>query len=401
MKVLQINTVCGIGSTGRIVTDIHNTLIKLGYDSYIAYGRGIAKNCNNAINIGSKFDVYKHALQTRILDIHGFGSRKVTQGFVKKVEKLNPDIIHLHNIHGYYINIEILFDCLKKLNKPVIWTLHDCWAFTGHCAYFDYVGCNKWKTGCYNCPQKRSYPSSILFDNSKKNYNKKKEIFSGLKNMTIVTPSNWLAELVRVSFLGDYNIKVINNGIDVEIFNPTESEFRKNYNLENKFIILGVANIWDKRKGIKYFFELSSKLQSDEVIVLVGLTKKQKKELPSKIIGICRTNNVKELAEIYTAADVFVNPTLEDNFPTTNLESLACGTPVITFSTGGSVECIEQDTGFVVSKGKTDELLCKIKKIREKGKEFYSKNAVVRANKLYNKEDRCREYIELYVNNLH
>lgn len=399
MKVLQINSVCGIGSTGRIAIDIHNLLIEHGHESYIAYGRNLPKNCDIAIKIGTKFDNYAHVAKTRMFDMHGFGSKKATTEFIEKVKELDPDIIHLHNIHGYYINTEILFNYLKKVNKPVIWTLHDCWTFTGHCSYFDYADCDKWKTGCYDCPEKKSYPSSRLLDNSKSNYLRKKEIFNGINCMTIVTPSMWLAKLVKESFLGEYPIKIINNGIDLNVIKPTESNFRERYNLEAKFIILGVANIWDRRKGFEHFIELSQKLVFDEVIIMVGLTKKQKKELPNNIIGITRTNNVKELAEIYTAADVFVNTTLEDNFPTTNLEALACGTPVITFQTGGSVESIDENTGFVVGKNNINELLSKIRKIKVMGKTCYSENTITRANKLYNKEDRFSEYINLYKEN--
>ena len=393
MKVLQINSVCGIGSTGRIATDIHNMLIEQGHESYIAYGRDLPRNCDNAIRIGNKIDNYAHVLLTRLFDKHGFGSIKATEEFIKKVEEIDPDVIHLHNIHGYYINIEVLFDYLKEADKPVIWTLHDCWAFTGHCAYFDYVGCEKWKTGCYDCPEKKNYPSSRLLDNSKQNYLKKKEIFTGVKNMTIITPSNWLAELVRESFLGEYPVKVINNGIDLKIFKPTKSNFREKYNIEDKFIILGVANVWDRRKGFNYFIELSKKLKVDEIIVMVGLTEKQKELLPENIIGITRTNDINELVEIYTAADVFVNPTLEDNFPTTNLEALACGTPVITFNTGGSVESIDKSCGIVVEKGNIVKLIKAINQVRsDRPNEAY---CISRARS-FDKNERFNEYIEMY-----
>jgi len=310
MKVLQINSVCGMGSTGRIATDIHNSLIDLGHESYIAYGRDLPKNCDDAIRIGTKFDNYINVAKTRLLDEHGFGSKKATKEFINKVKDINPDIIHLHNLHGYYTNIEVLFNYLKEANKPVVWTLHDCWSFTGHCTYFDYVGCDKWKTGCNSCPEKKAYPSSFIFDNSKNNYINKKEIFTRVKNLTIVTPSQWLANLVQESFLNEYPVKVINNGIDLNTFRPNAGDFRKIFNLNGKFIILGVASVWDRRKGLKYFVELADKLSEDEVIVLVGLTEKQIKKIPKNIIGITRTNNVEELVDIYSSADVFVNPTL-------------------------------------------------------------------------------------------
>lgn len=395
MKVLQINSVCGIGSTGRIATDIHNILIEQGDESYIAYGRDLPKNCDNAIKIGTKIDNYTHVTKTRLLDKHGFGSKQATIKFIDKVKELDPDIIHLHNIHGYYINFEILFHYLKEANKPVLWTLHDCWSFTGHCAYFDYVSCDKWKTGCYSCPEKQAYPSSIVLDNSKYNYESKKEIFNDVKYLTIVTPSKWLANLVKESFLKKYSVKVINNGIDLNTFKPVKGDFRKNYDLDDKFIILGVANVWDRRKGLKYFIELSDKLSEDEVIVLVGLSETQIQEIPKNIIGITRTTNVEELVNVYSSADIFVNPTLEDNFPTTNIESLACGTPTITYNTGGSPEIIDRDTGSIVYEKDSNHLYEAIKKYRILGNSVY-RECVDRANTFYDKNDRYKDYLKIY-----
>lgn len=391
MKILQINSVCGIGSTGRIATDIHNILIQQGKESYIAYGRDKPKKCENTIKIGNKYDNYAHVIKTRIFDGHGFGSKQATIEFIEKVKELNPDIIHLHNIHGYYINVEILFDYLKEVNKPVIWTLHDCWSFTGHCSYFDYVSCYKWKTECFGCPQKREYPSSLMFDNSKRNYNKKRKIFTGIKNLTVITPSEWLANLVKKSYLKEYPIKVINNGIDLNIFKPVQNNFRQKHNLDDKFIILGVASTWDRRKGLKYFIEMSNKLNDKEAIVLVGLSEKQLKEIPKKIIGISRTNNAEELAEIYSSADVFVNPTLEEVLGMTNIEALACGTPVITFNSGGSPETINSATGLVVGKS-VDEIITGINCIK---KSSWKTDCIKRA-KLYGKNKQFNYYIDTY-----
>ncbi len=378
MKILQINSVCGRGSTGRIVLDIHKALIENGHESYIAYGRPPAIGCPDAIKIGTKIDIYTHVLKTRIFDLHGFGSKNATKKFIKKVEQINPDIIHLHNIHGYYINIELLFNYLKEKQKPIVWTLHDCWAFTGHCAHFEYVGCYKWKSGCFSCPQKNRYPSSWILDNSKHNWEKKKELFTGIKKMIIITPSQWLAQLVGQSFLKEYPVQVIPNTIDTNIFKPTPSDFRKKYNLENKFIILGVASVWEERKGLKYFIELSKMLKEDEVIVLVGLTKKQIKELKKYgIIGIERTNSPNELAKIYTAADVFVNPTLEENYPTVNLEAQACGTYVITFDSGGAKETIKNiEYGTVIDKKNTEEIRKALEKAKIKAKDTPSENSL-------------------------
>lgn len=351
MKILQINSVCGVGSTGRIATDLYKVLENQGHECKIAYGRGTAPEGIDSIKIGSNLDNYMHVFKTRVFDKHGFGSVNATKKFIEEVKEYDPDIIHLHNIHGYYVNIEILFNYLEEANKPVVWTLHDCWAFTGHCSHFDYIGCNKWKTGCYDCEQKKEYPSSKVIDNSTLNYEKKKSLFTSVKNMTIVTPSKWLANLVKESFLNKYKVEVINNGIDLDIFKPTKSNFREKYNLNDKFLILGVASVWSEKKGLNYFAKLEEMLSEDYKIILVGVNDKQIKELPENILTIKRTNNTKELAEIYSAVDVFVNPTLEDNFPTTNLEALACGTLIITFDTGGSRETLNGGCGIVIEKG--------------------------------------------------
>lgn len=395
MKVLQINSVCGVGSTGRIATDLYKVLEEQGHECVIAYGRGTAPEGIKTIKIGTNIENYIHVAKTRIFDKHGFGSTRATREFIKKVEEYNPDVIHIHNIHGYYINIEILFDYLKRANKKVIWTLHDCWSFTGHCAYFDYVGCSKWKDGCDKCPQKKSYPNSILVDSSKWNYDKKKNIFTGVKDLTIVTPSKWLSNLVKESYLSEYEVEVINNGIDLEVFKPTESNFREKYGLENKFIILGVASVWEERKGLKYLVQLSQKLDTNYRVIVVGVSKKQKKQLPSNVIGITRTNNVKELAEIYTAADVFVNPTLEDNFPTTNLEAVACGTYVVTFNTGGSVETFNKNNGFCIEKKKTEELKNTIEGIKNYMKNTLSYRGLGNTDYLDRKK-KYYKYLDLY-----
>ena len=340
MKVLEINSVCGIRSTGRICTDLADILKENGHGCKIAYGRETApeKYKDISYRIGSDAGVKLHALKARLFDSAGFGSKKATERLIEKIKEYDPDIIHLQNIHGYYIDIDILFNYLAAADKPIVWTLHDCWAFTGHCSYFTFANCERWKNGCFDCPQKKSYPSSLLMDRSKQNWIKKKELFTGVKNMTVVTPSKWLAELAGKSFLGKFPVKVINNGIDTEVFKPTCGDFRAAYGLENKKIMLGVASVWDKRKGLDDFIKLAGITDDNYVIVLVGVNEKQKNTLPGNIIGISGTNNTAELAEIYTAADVFVNFTYEDNYPTVNLEAQACGTPVITYKTGGSPE---------------------------------------------------------------
>lgn len=358
MKVLMINSVCGIRSTGRICTDLAEVLVENGYEVKIAYGRETVpeKYQKYAVRIGTDIDNKIHAIQTRLFDAHGFGSKKATADFLKWADKYDPDILHLHNIHGYYINVEMLFGWIKsRPQMKVIWTLHDCWAFTGHCAYFTAANCDKWKTQCKCCPQLKSYPTCNFNGNVETNFKRKKSAFTGVKNMTLVTPSKWLAGLVKESFLKDYPVEVINNGIDTSIFKPTPSDFRKRYHIEDKKVLLGVAAVWDERKGLNDFVKLSKMLDDDYKIVLVGLSEKQIKEIPDNIIKISRTNSAVELAEIYTAADVFLNLTYEDNYPTVNLEAQACGTPVITYDTGGSAESACPN-GVVIKKNNLDNL---------------------------------------------
>lgn len=390
MKILQVNSVCGVGSTGRIVTDLYRILEKQGHECIIAYGRGKAPVGFKTMKIGSNIDNYIHFAKSRLLDKHGFGSRRATIEFIKQIKKYDPDVIHLHNIHGYYINIEVLFNYLKEANKKVVWTLHDCWSFTGHCSHFEYEDCKRWIYGCKNCKQKKEYPKSIFIDNSTWNYEKKKEIFTSINDMTIVTPSKWLANLVNQSFLNKYEVKVINNGIDLEKFRPIDSSFRKKYNLQGKTIILGVASIWTKKKGFDYFLELSKRMDNKFKIIMVGVTEKQKKRLPKNILAITRTNNIDELVEIYSNSDVFLNATLEDNFPTTNLEALACGRPVITFDTGGSIESIDKKSGVILKNKNISELQNTVEWVN---KNINSQDCIKRA-KQFDKYNVFNEYIK-------
>ncbi len=362
MKILMINVVCGIRSTGRICTDLAEELEKQGHEVKIAYGRENVpeKFKKYAVRVGNNFDVYLHALKARIFDTSGFESKRVTKRFVKWIKQYDPDVIHLHNIHGYYINIEILFDYLRECGKKIIWTLHDSWAFTGHTPYCDSIGCEKWISGCSSCELKNCYPKSIK-DNSKINWKKKKDVLTGIPNMLIVTPSKWLQTCVKKSFLSCYKNIVINNGIDIKKFEPTQSDFRVKYNLENKYVLLGVATAWDDMKGYSDFIKLSELLDEKYKIVLVGLNKKQIKRLPNSIIGIERTTNIKELAEIYTASDLFLNLSYCENYPTVNMEAIACGTPVLTYNTGGSPESAGNIEKNICKKGDLVILISKIK----------------------------------------
>lgn len=394
MRILQITAFSGWGCTGRIALGIHNTLVEQGHESAIAWGRtNTAPADVKTIQIGNKLDQQMHGLYTRITDKCGFGSKGVTKEFIKQLDEYNPDLIQLHILHGYYINLEIFFTYLKKKKIPVVWTFHDCWAFTGHCPYFDLVDCGKWKTGCHDCQQKGHHPTSWFRDNSRWNWEKKRELFTALDNLTIVTPSKWLAELVKESFLKDCRVEVINNGININDFKPTIGTFRKDRGLEGKKIVLGVSSTWCKSKGIDDFIELSNKLSDNYKIVLVGLNKEQLTALPEQILGIERTDSVHQLAEIYTAADVFINPTYEDNYPTTNLEALACGTPVVTYETGGSVEAAGNECGRIVRQGDIQDLYSSILDIT--AKPDMGNRCIMKAQS-FDEKSRFVDYIRLY-----
>lgn len=349
-KVVQINTFPH-KATGAIMLSIHKKLQESGWDSYVAWGRGCKpKDSLHEISFEDKCGTTVHGIMSRVFDNTGFYSKHATQQLLDRLEYIMPDVIHLHNLHGYYIHIGMLFDWIKRRQIPVVWTLHDCWSFTGHCCYFDYAGCEKWKTGCHDCKQLKSYPSSMFRDASSQNWKRKKELFA-YKQLHLVTPSEWLSGLVRESYLNDATCRVIHNGIDTNVF-CSQPDSHNDNNLSHKMKILGVASEWTPRKGLNDFVKLYEMLGSEKVeMTLVGLTTKQMKSLPTGIKGMERTNNVEQLVKLYQKADLFFNPTYEDNYPTTNLEAIACGTPVCTYATGGSVESVNATNGFIVEPG--------------------------------------------------
>ncbi len=403
MKIVQINTVCNTGSTGKIATDIYAITEQAGYKAYIAYGRGTAPANMRGFKIGNPLDFGCHVLTNFFLGKSGFGSKYVTIKFLKWLDDIKPDILHLHNLHGFYLHVGILFEYIKSHNIPVVWTLHDCWPLTGQCAYFDYAGCDKWQTSCHHCPIYRSdYPYSLFCDNSYNNYIVKRELFTKVQNMVIVTPSNWLADIVKKSYLQKYSVSVIPNGINLQLFCPADNKSSNNASYNHAFttprIILGVANVWSKSKGLKFFLQLSNMLDQTYHIVLIGLSAKQQSQIQAKyngrITALTRTFNQQELVSWYQNAFVYVNPTLEDNFPTTNLEALACGTPVITFKSGGSPESITKQCGIVVEKGNIVQLKNAILALEENG-EITSSACRKQALK-YERNIQFKQYITIY-----
>ena len=400
MRIVQINGGAK-GSTGKIMMGIAEVARAQGHEVMCASpitttNRDAGEDCGY-YRIGTFNSRRVNVALARITGFNGCFAWFETYKLLKKIDEFKPDIIHLHNLHDSYINLPMLFSYIKKHNVPTVWTLHDCWAFTGQCPHFTMVKCDKWKAGCYGCPQYKEYPAS-LYDNTKKMWQLKKKWFSGVKNMTIVTPSEWLAGLARESYLKQYPIEVINNGIDLNVFKPTHSNFRKQYGIPgDKYIVLGVSFAWGYRKGLDCFVEMAEKLGEQYQIVLVGTDDEIDKNLPHNIISIHRTQNQKELAEIYSAADVFVMPTREENYPTVNMEAIACGTPVVTFDTGGSPEMLDDKTGIVVEANDIEATKKAIKDMCEK-KRCNDEEYIVAYSKNFDMKKRFAEYIELYAN---
>lgn len=382
------------GSTGKIVRGIAGVAQNNGWDTFTYYSwtKALPKSNKPNVMVGSFLSKFIHIAMAKLTGKAGCFSKRATKKLIKRLEEFKPNVINLHILHSWSINLPRLFDYIKRNNIAVIWTMHDCWAITGQCPHFVMAKCDKWKTGCYSCPQYKNYPASYV-DRTKKMWKLKKEWFTGVSNMTIVTPSKWLAGLVQESYLKEYPVKVINNGIDLSIFKPTEGDFRKKYGIEDKTVLLGVAFDWGKRKGLDVFIELSKRLDDKYKIVLVGTNDAIDSQLPKNIISIHKTANQAELAEIYSQADLFLNPTREDNFPTVNMESLACGTPVITFRTGGSPEIIDENTGVVVD---CDDVDAMERAITEGIDLLKSKReACVEKSMQYSQEERFAEYVEM------
>ena len=401
--LLQINPVLRVNtSTGRIMQEIGELAMQHGWRSCIAYskGRDGIKSCQSeVIPVGNKWSTIWHGLETRLFDRHGLASNEATRLFVKQIQELKPDVIHIHNIHGYFLNYQILFDFLAKSNIPVVWTVHDCWLYTGHCYYYSYAGCNKWQTGCGHCQQKKEFPASWLIDRSHQNYEDKKQAFTSLPldQLTIVPVSEWIREEMQYSFFRNNQFHVIHNGINTNIFNIYNPEqVKQKYELNGKHILLGVASIWSREKGFDDCIQMADLLHPDEMLVLVGVRSEQQKRLKKNMLGIPRTENIHQLAELYAAADAFINPTWQDNYPTVNLEAIACGTPVVTYRTGGSIEAITDQTGFIVPQGNVKEMLEAARLISQRGKAYYQQPCRTYALENFRKEDRYQDYLDLY-----
>lgn len=395
MRVFQLNTFCGVKSTGRIACEIAKLVKEDGGECRIGYGvPGISADSEIfALRIGTTVERKLHAVMRKLLDAEGYGSWFATRKLVRRMQEYKPDLIHLHNLHGCYLHLPMLFRCLRRLDIPVVWTLHDCWPFTGHCAYFDYSGCDRWKTGCHHCPQQNSYPVCIGFDGSRRNHRMKKKAFSIPRNLTFVAPCEWMTKHLKASCLGHFPSRVIVNGVNLNVFHPVQSDLRERYGLQNKKLCLAVAAEWDQRKGLSFLCEAAKRLGKGYAFVVIGLNDDQIASLPEEMIGIRNTADTQELAAWYTAADCLVNPTLEDNMPMVNLEALACGTPVVMFETGGCPEAIDSSCGIVVPQGDTAELCEAVEKAASGS--FSAQNCINRAQR-FDCSFTFQNYLALY-----
>ena len=389
--LLQINSCANWGSTGKIAEQINQMAAVQGWETYIAYGRSVNPSQSKLIHIGNTPSQAIALIEARLFDNDGLANRIATRRLVKKIKAIKPDIIHLHNLHGYYINYKILFDYLNSSNIPVVWTLHDCWSFTGHCSHFVGANCEKWKTQCLECPLKKDYPASLWLDQSARNYSLKKQLFAANKNIHIVAVSKWLASLVQQSYLKDADVRIINNGIDINTFRPVFTGEK------TKFSILGVSSVWTQSKGLYDFYRLREVLDVSQYdITLVGLREEQVKTLPSGIKGVVRTNSVDELAQYYSSADVILSLSYGESMGLTPIEGMACGTPAIVYNNTAQPELITSDTGIVVEQGNINDLCKAIFAIKRNGKQMYSDACRERAEKLFHKEDKYQEYVRLF-----
>lgn len=404
-RIVQINPVLRTStSTGRIMQEIGALAVEEGWRNWCAYGKGRdgLRGCTTeTIPVGGKWSTAVHGVLTRAFDRHGLGSAAATRAFVRRLKEIKPDIVHIHNIHGYFLNYPVFFDYLAKSDVKVIWTVHDCWLYTGHCYYYSAIDCQRWRSGCGSCPQRGAFPRSLVIDRSRRNFLDKERWFTSVPRdrMVIVPVSEWMRGEMASSFLKDYNFQVIHNGIDTTVFKPSAGGgMRSRLGIApGQKIILGLASVWSAEKGLDDFIRLSAWLRPDETLVLVGIDEKTARRLPPQVKWIRRTENIAMLAELYSEATAFVNPTYQDNYPTVNLESIACGTPVVTYRTGGSIESITPATGRIVEQGDAEGLLASVREIAQLGKESFTGPCRDYALANFRKEDRYHDYLKLYA----
>lgn len=396
-KLLQINVDANNGSNGSIARELGKEALRRGWESYIAYGRRSVPSESTLIRIGSDFDVKMHGIQSRLFDNHGLASKSATLTFLKRLDNIKPNLVHLHNIHGYFLNYKILFEYLKGKNIPVVWTFHDCWPFTGHCGHFESIQCEKWKTGCHECELRKEYPTSWFFDRSSRNYMQKKKSFTSIEKLHITTVSKWLMSKVEDSFFQDYPITPVYNFVDELVFNPDVERIRRSdYRLDNRRILLGVAANWSPAKGVADFNRLADVLSDRYQVVMVGVTENDKSQISPSIRCIARVESPQKLAALYAEADILLNLSRQETFGMTTLEAMACGTPGISYNNTACPEVLSENTGVVVPTGDVEAVIAAIQTIEQNGKAYYRNNCVARANTVFSKNNIISQYFDVY-----
>lgn len=394
MKILQINAVYGFRSTGIIIKDIAIALKKEGHEAYFAY-QTANERPENGYLIGNKFVWKWHALYSRVFGRQAYASKSSTKKLLKWIDTVQPDVVHLHNLHSNYINLNLLCDYLVEKNIATVITLHDCWYFTGKCSHYVAVGCDKWQKSCGNCPRLKQEQASLFFDNTSKVLKDKIKHLNSIPNLTIVGCSHWITEELKKSHLKPNKIEVIYNGVDTKIFTPHKSDFRDKNSIGNQFLIMGMADKWctDKNKEI-----VQQIIQNnlDSKIVIVGCKESQKEEFKNvrNVIALGYITDRKELSDIYAASDVFVNLTHADTLPTVNMESICCGTPVITFDCCGSPELVDGDSGYIIKENDSRALLERLDMLRNKALQFN----VLEKQKKFDKDTCYQRYLDIYKN---
>lgn len=397
-RLLQINTTLGRGSTGRIAELISSLARNAGWECFMAHGpRFLGNSEMRSYQVSGRFDELRHYVLSRVLDRHGLGSCAATKKLIRRIEKVRPDVVHIHNLHGYYANYKLLFQYLAKKGIPTVITMHDFWLMTGHCAYIN-KSCSKWEVGCGHCPRLREYPASF-FDRTRKNWVLKKSLFDAFdKDKLVLVPvSHWLEGFAKQSLLSERKFQVIQNGVDTKVFQPYQGEHSELWKKVdwNKHTIISVADKWTEANGFYDIIALSRLLPVDMQIVMVGLNEQQMEGLPDNIVGIGHTSNVQQLVELYSSADVLFNSSTEVTFGLVTAEAMACGTPAIVFKGTAGEEIVNPQTGFTIEK--IEEIPELVYACREKS-DTYNVNCRERVVEYFDSVKQYSKYIELYEN---
>lgn len=400
--LVQFNPVANWGSTGRLTEDIGDVAMAAGWESYIAFGRQFNPSKSHLLRVGGKVSVITHTLHTRLFDRQGFGSYFATKQLLKKLDDLKPDVFQFHNLHGNFLNLPLVLRYASQKDIPIVWSLHDCWSMTGHCAHFVKIGCDRWKTGCFKCPLKSEYPNSWLFDSSRKNYREKKKLIETVPHITIVSGSEWLANIASQSYFKGRDIHVIPDGIDTNVYQPRQNNdaLRKRFGLESKFVILATGTGWGEDKGLSDYGKLRKILSDDYAIVLVGMSQAWLSKVPEGVIGLPRTKTPEELSEYYSMADCVMSLSRMESFGLTPVEGYACGTPAIVYDTTALPELITPETGFVAKFLDVEDVKEKVVALRKIGKEYYKIRCREIALAKYDRNVCYNEYLKLYYSML-